>query len=219
MKISDNVKTKIAQPGVRAKCGMMGAKLSSQYFQAEVRESFLDFEKKKRQIALDGNSELFVNRTPIRCHMKAHDIVNVGLIEIPSPIEGATPTVALCINRGDDGMAEITIPASDSTDPDNVFECTQEAFSAALHGDKTKVFSDPAKLVAQLNTINRNEIAQIRNLRAQLDKWEQGINSAIVENEKKLKEYEEQMTGCLDHLKPSVEEPGKVVINIHQDEA
>lgn len=214
MKPTINVTTKIAQN--RAKISKMGAQLGTQFFQAEVREGILDFEKKKREITNAGNSELFLNRTPYRCRIVDHDIVNISVDEIPNPV--GDPTVALVINKDNDGVAEVTIPVS--ADTDKAFTCSAEAVSAALKGDKTKVFSNPTKLVAQLNQINRNELANIKTIRAILDKCEQQILSAIDQNEKKAKEYESQMVGSLDIVSPVADENHEnVVVNIHTEEA
>lgn len=209
MKPTVNVTTKIAQN--RAKISKVGAQLGTQFFQAETRDGILDFEKRKRDIVNAGNNELYLNRTPIRCRMTEHDIVNIGVDEIPSPI--GEPSVALVINKDADGVSEVTIPVS--ADTDKTFVCTTEAVSAALKGDKTKVFSNPTKLAAQLNTINRTELANIKALRSILDKCEQGILATIAENEKKAKDYEAQMTGALEIVSPVVADDSEsVVVNI-----
>lgn len=209
MKPTVNVQTKIAAN--RVKISKVGAQLGTQFFQAEARDGILEFEKRKREITTAGNNELFLNRTPIRCRMTEHDIVNISVDEIPSAI--GDPTVALVINKDSDGTAEVTIPVS--ADADKTFICTTEAVSAALKGDKTKVFSNPTKLAMQLNQINRTELANIKALRALLDKCEQGILSAISENEKKAKDYESQMIGSLEIVSPvPSEDSADVVVNI-----
>ena len=214
MKPTVNVTTKIANN--RAKISKVGAQLGTQFFQVETRDSILDFEKRKREIVNAGNNELFLNRTPIRCRMTEHDIVNIGVEEVLSPV--GENTVALVINKGDDGSAEVTIPVS--ADADQTFNVTTDAIGAALKGDKTKVFANPTKVATQINAINRAELQNIKALRSILDKAEQGILSAIAENEKKAKEYESPMEGSIEIVNPAaaITDGESVVVNITKTE-
>lgn len=204
-----NLELKVAEN--RVKISKLGATLGTQFFQAETRECMTGFNNRKEEIIREGNTELFLNRSPVRCRLTDHDIVDVAVREV-ADINGGK-TISLLINQKENGTAEVTIPVSVNTE--TIFATTRDAVLEALKGDKSKVFSHPVEVCEILNQINTMEEQRIDTLIEMLKKMKQSVHSAIDENILKVKKYREQMTGSIDIVNPSANMASKESITIN----
>ena len=205
-----NIQTSVAAN--RAILSVMGSGLGHQFFQVSPREAFPEYNKKRAAIAEAGNTELCLNRTPMRYHIFSHDIINVGVEE---NIAGQ-PIVY--INKRGEGQYDVSIPFTN--DMTKYSDVTIDAIKQAIKGDKTKIFANPKKLAGFLNELNKVEKERCESMIKELQKAIQGCESAIVENEKKAAEYYRQIEESTpkDQVVNTIVNPeGGVVVNVHNE--
>ena len=181
--LEDNVLNAVSNN--RKNLAIIGANLGGQFHQVDVRLNIANFDDEKARIAAGDNLELFLNRSPKRYRIVSKDIINIGT---KSDVDGQ-PIVY--INQNEDGLPEVQIPFS--SDMQEFAKISDNALKDALHGDKSKIFADPEKLVAQLNALNNKEIKNIEHLTKMLNTSKQTIENAITENSKKVITYKREL--------------------------
>ena len=169
----------------RKNLAIIGANLGGQFHQVDVRLNIPNFDDEKARIAAGDNLELFLNRSPKRFRIVSKDIINIGT---KSDIDGQ-PIVY--INQNEDGLPEVQIPFSN--DMQEFAKINDNALKDALRGDKSKIFADPERLVAQLNALNNKEIKNIEHIIKMLNASKQTIENAITENSKKVIAYKREL--------------------------
>lgn len=163
---------------------IIGSNLGTQYFKAEARASWPNFEKSKIEIEQGGNVEFILNRTPRRYRLTGHDIVSTIVAQDP------TGTAKVYINKDTD--SEISIPIVPGAE--KIGNVQDDALGKALRGDKSIFFSDAKKLAAQLNVYNNDEKTRLVALRQFIDKCITQIDSSIAENNKKADQILRELT-------------------------
>ena len=181
--LEDNVLNAVSNN--RKNLAIIGANLGGQFHQVDVRLNIANFDDEKARIAAGDNLELFLNRSPKRYRIVSKDIINIGT---KSDVDGQ-PIVY--INQNEDGLPEVQIPFS--SDMQEFAKISDNALKDALHGDKSKIFADPEKLVAQLNALNNKEIKNNEHLKKMLNTRKQTIENAITENSKKVITYKREL--------------------------
>ena len=181
--LEDNVLNAVSNN--RKNLAIIGANLGGQFHQVDVRLNIPNFDDEKARIAAGDNLELFLNRSPKRFRIVSKDIINIGT---KSDIDGQ-PIVY--INQNEDGLPEVQIPFSN--DMQEFAKINDNALKDALHGDKSKIFADPERLVAQLNALNNKEIKNIEHIIKMLNASKQTIENAITENSKKVIAYKREL--------------------------
>lgn len=168
----------------RKPLSIIGANLGTQYFTAEARSTWPDFEKDKLAVEQGGGIDLIINRAPRRYRIFGNDVTSV---QIATDAIGATKVF---LNKGED--SEVSLPIT--SDMSKVGVVTEDALGKALRGDKNMIFSDPKKLASQLNAYNADEKNRCLALISKLQKFVQQIDSSIAENNKKADQYISEMT-------------------------
>lgn len=181
--LEDNVLNAVSNN--RKNLAKIGANLGGQFHQVDVRLNIANFDDEKARIAAGDNLELFLNRSPKRYRIVSKDIINIGT---KSDVDGQ-PIVY--INQDENGLPEVQIPFS--SDMQEFAKINDNALKDALRGDKSKIFADPEKLVAQLNALNNKEIKNIEHLIKMLNTSKQTIENAITENSKKVITYKREL--------------------------
>ena len=182
----------------RRNLAIIGANLGGQFHQVDVRPSILNFAEESARIAVEGNVELYLNRTPKRYRMVSRNIVNIGTKA------DLTGQPVVFINQDEKGLSEVQIPFS--SDMKDFAAISDDALKAAMQGDKSKIFADPEKLAMQMNSVNYKEVKNIDNLIKMLTNFKKGIEDTIAENNAKVATYKRELgLNNSDKIKPSVE--------------
>lgn len=163
----------------RKPISMIGANLGTQYFKAQARAAWPEFEKAKMEVENGGDISFIINRSPRRYRLTGHDVVSVM---VGSDAAGATK---IYLNKDSEGEVSIPVVAG----MEKIGVVTDDAIGKALRGDTNIIFSDPKKLAQQLNVLNNDEKTRLVVLRDQLNKFISQLDSAIAENNKKADTY------------------------------
>lgn len=163
---------------------IIGGTLGTQFFKPEARAAILDFEKRKVEVERNGNVDLILNRTPRRFRVVGHDILSVQLAN------GALGDAQVILNKDTEDEVSVSI----SSDGKTFSNVTEDALGKALTGDKNIIFADAKKLVEKVNVLNYDEKERLVKLREEINKAIAQVDSAINENNKKSKEYYDQLT-------------------------
>ena len=163
---------------------IIGGTLGTQFFKPEARAAILDFEKRKVEVERNGNVDLILNRTPRRFRVVGHDILSVQLAN------GALGDAKVILNKDTEDEVSVSI----STDGKTFSNVTEDALNKALTGDKNIIFADAKKLIEQVNILNYDEKERLVKIREEINKAIAQVDSAINENNKKSKEYYDQLT-------------------------
>ena len=168
----------------RSDLRIIGGTLGTQFFKPEARAAILDFEKRKIEVERNGNVDLSLNRTPRRFRVVGHDILSVQLVN------GALGDAKVVLNKDTEDEVSVSI----DTDGKTFSNVTEDALNKALTGDKNIIFADAKKLIAQVNVLNYDEKERLIKVREEINKSIAQVESAINENNKKEKEYYDQLT-------------------------
>lgn len=168
----------------RSDLRIIGGTLGTQFFKPEARAAILDFEKRKIEVERNGNVDLILNRTPRRFRVVGHDILSVQLVN------GALGDAKVVLNKDTEDEVSVSI----DTDGKTFSNVTEDALNKALTGDKNIIFADAKKLIAQVNVLNHDEKERLIKVREEINKSIAQVESAINENNKKEKEYYDQLT-------------------------
>lgn len=163
---------------------IIGGTLGTKFFKPEARAAILDFEKRKVEVERNGNVDLILNRTPRRFRVVGHDILSVQLAN------GALGDAQVILNKDTEDEVSVSI----SPDGKTFYNVTEDALGKALTGDKNIIFADGKKLVEKVNVLNYDEKERLVKLREEINKAIAQIDSTINENNKKSKEYYDQLT-------------------------
>ena len=173
-----NINAKVVADN-RKPISMIGANLGTQYFKAQARAAWPEFEKRKMEVENGGDIEFIINRSPRRYRMTGHDVMSVMV--------GTDPTGATKIYLNKDDEGEVSIPVVAGMEKIGIV--TEDAIGMALRNDPNIIFSDPKKLAQQLNMLNNDEKTRLVALRDNINKFISQIDSAIAENTKKADIY------------------------------
>lgn len=168
----------------RKPISMVGSNLGGKVFKASARETWPRFNEEKKEIELNDNTELILNRAPRRYRMLDINILAVNIHK------DATGSNKVFFNEGTED--EFSIPVGNGMERFGIV--TNDAISEALRGDRSKIFADPNKLATTLNSFNRDERNRLTALKAKIDKMIQQIDSTIVDNEQKASTYEREIS-------------------------
>ena len=168
----------------RTPLSIIGANLGRQYHKPEARATWPDFEKIELAVKQAGNVDIILNRTPRRYRMVGYDITNVM---INQDAVGATNVY---LHKNLEG--EVCIPVGAGME--QIGKVSDDAIGEALRGNDNVIFADASKLSAKLNILNAAEKKRLTELRANIDKFIQQIDSAISENDKKAQTYVRELT-------------------------
>lgn len=177
-----NVTVEAYRPDLR----IIGGTLGTQFFKPEARAAILDFDKRKLEVERNGNVDLILNRTPRRFRVVGHDILGAQFVNEPLG-DGYVPKVIL--NKDTEDEVSISLSADGKT----FSNVTEDALNKALTGDTNVIFSDAKKLVEKINTLNYDEKERLVKVREEINKAIAQVESAINENNKKAKEYYDQL--------------------------
>lgn len=157
----------------------IGKQFGCQYYRPEARQNTLNFEELKRDIEMNGNKDLILNRSIQRFRVLGYDVQS---LQIGEDISGAPVVI---INK--DLPSSVVMPIS--PDLSSVGKVTDDAIGKTLRGDNSIIFSDVKALVSAANVANNSELTRIDNLIEDLKKDKQAILAAIDENNKKVEAY------------------------------
>lgn len=163
----------------RCNLSTIGKQFGCQYYRPEARQNTLNFEELKRDIEMNGNKDLILNRSIQRFRVLGYDVQS---LQIGEDISGAPVVI---INK--DLPSSVVMPIS--PDLSYVGKVTDDAIGKALRGDNSIIFSDVKALVSAANVANNSELTRIDNLIEDLKKDKQAILAAIDENNKKVEAY------------------------------
>ena len=163
----------------RCNLSTIGKQFGCQYYRPEARQNTLNFEELKRDIEMNGNKDLILNRSIQRFRVLGYDVQSLQICE---DISGAPVVI---INK--DLPSSVIMPIS--PDLSSVGKVTDDAIGKALRGDNSIIFSDVKALVSAANVANNSELTRIDNLIEDLKKDKQAILAAIDENNKKVEAY------------------------------
>lgn len=187
----------------RTPLSIVGANLGRQYHKPEARATWPDFEKTELAVKQGNNVEIILNRAPRRYRMVGYDIINVT---VNQDAVGATNVY---LNKGVDG--EVCIPVGAGME--QIGKVSDDAIGDALRGNENVIFADANKLSTKLNILNAAEKRRLVELRANIDKFIQQIDSAISENDQKARTYVRELTESTPkNNMDSSEEGTKIVI-------
>ena len=178
-----NVTVEAYRPDLR----IIGGTLGTQFFKPEARAAILDFDKRKLEVERNGNVDLILNRTPRRFRVVGHDILGAQFVNEPLG-DGYVPKVIL--NKDTEDEVSISLSADGKT----FSNVTEDALNKALTGEgQNIIFSDAKKLVEKINVLNYDEKERLVKVREEINKAIAQVESAINENNKKAKEYYDQL--------------------------
>lgn len=163
----------------RCNLSTIGKQFGCQYYRPEARQNTLNFEELKRDIEMNGNKDLILNRSIQRFRVLGYDVQS---LQIGEDISGAPVVI---INK--DLPSSVVMPIS--PDLSSVGKVTDDAIGKAIRGDNSIIFSDVKALVSAANVANNSELTRIDNLIEDLKKDKQAILAAIDENNKKVEAY------------------------------
>ena len=187
----------------RTPLSIVGANLGRQYHKPEARATWPDFEKTELAVKQGNNVEIILNRAPRRYRMVGYDIINVT---VNQDAVGATNVY---LNKGVDG--EVCIPVGAGME--QIGKVSDDAIGDALRGNENVIFADANKLSTKLNILNAAEKRRLVELRSNIDKFIQQIDSAISENDQKARTYVRELTESIPkNNMDSSEEGTKIVI-------
>jgi len=187
----------------RTPLSIVGANLGRQYHKPEARATWPDFEKTELAVKQGNNVEIILNRAPRRYRMVGYDIINVT---VNQDAVGATNVY---LNKGVDG--EVCIPVGAGME--QIGKVSDDAIGDALRGNENVIFADANKLSTKLNILNAAEKRRLVELRSNIDKFIQQIDSAISENDQKARTYVRELTESTPkNNMDSSEEGTKIVI-------
>lgn len=174
---------------------LAGGLLGTSIYKVEARSCDAEWEKKNVKFKTEKSADLFLNREIKRCVMKDFNVVTVDAGETTG--DGyISPNVKLCL----DDESTITLPiAGDLT---KIGKVEDDAMLKALRGDKNIFFDNAKKTAEECNERNRANIRCIEDLMEQLKSMKQSLTTAIVNNEKLVSKYEEEL------VKSSASVPG-----------
>lgn len=169
----------------RSDLRIIGGTLGTQFFKPEARAAILDFEKRKIEVERNGNVDLILNRTPRRFRVVGHDILSVQLVN------GVVGDAKVVLNKDTEDEVSVSLSADGKT----FSNVTEDALSKALTSDgKNIIFADAKKLIEKVNVLNYDEKERLIKVREEINKSIAQIESAINENNKKEKDYYDQLT-------------------------
>lgn len=163
----------------RCNLSTIGKQFGCQYYRPEARQNTLNFEELKRDVEMNGNKDLILNRSIQRFRVLGYDVQS---LQIGEDISGAPIVI---INK--DLPSSVVMPIS--PDLSSVGKVTDDAIGKALRGDNSIIFSDVKALVSAANVANNSELTRIDNLIEDFKKDKQAILAAIDENNKKVEAY------------------------------
>ena len=168
----------------RTPLSIVGANLGRQYHKPEARATWPDFEKTELAVKQGNNVEIILNRAPRRYRMVGYDILSVM---VNQDAVGATNVY---LNKGEDG--EVCIPVGAGME--QIGKVNDDAIGDALRGNENVIFADADKLSTKLNILNTAEKRRLTELRSNIDKFIQQIDSALSENDQKARTYIRELT-------------------------
>ena len=186
-KMAENkTKVNVSIDPYRPDARIIGGTLGTQFWKPEARAAILDFDKRKIEVERNGNVELILNRTPRRFRVVGHDILGVQFVNEPLG-DGFVPKVIL--NKDTENEVSISL----STDGKTFSSVTEDALNKALTGDTNVIFADAKKLADKVNSLNYDEKDRLIKIREEINKAISQIDSAITENNNKVKTYYDQL--------------------------
>ena len=184
--MAEKAKINVTVESYRPDLRIIGGTLGTQFFKPEARAAILDFDKRKIEVERNGNVDLILNRTPRRFRVVGHDILGAQFVNEPLG-DGFVPKVIL--NKDTEDEVSISLSADGKT----FSNVTEDALNKALTGDTNVIFADAKKLVEKINGLNYDEKERLVKIREEINKAIAQIESAINENNKKAKEYYDQL--------------------------
>ena len=153
----------------RCNLSTIGKQFGCQYYRPEARQNTLNFEELKRDIEMNGNKDLILNRSIQRFRVLGYDVQS---LQIGEDISGAPVVI---INK--DLPSSVVMPIS--PDLSSVGKVTDDAIGKALRGDNSIIFSDVKALVSAANVANNSELTRIDNLIEDLKKDKQSLQQLM----------------------------------------
>lgn len=184
--MAEKAKINVTVESYRPDLRVIGGTLGTQFFKPEARAAILDFDKRKIEVERNGNVDLILNRTPRRFRVVGRDILSAQFVNEPLG-DGFVPKVIL--NKDTDDEVSISLSADGKT----FSNVTEDALNKALTGDTNVIFADAKKLVEKINSLNYDEKERLIKIREEINKAIAQIESATNENNKKAKEYYDQL--------------------------
>lgn len=178
----EEININVAVANNRQPISLVGSHLGGKINKVQVADCWPEFTKAQNDAKASG--DLCLSRTPYRFKIYSEDIMNMS-------IEGGFAGPVIAVNKKPDGTSTVSIPISNGMAQFDNVDTT--AVTAAIKGDSSKVFADISKLAAALNANNAIEVKRIEQLINKLEKMKTQIQSTIADNERKAKEYEDQV--------------------------
>jgi len=168
---------------VRGQVRAVGAMLpvGSKYYTVHAKDIDQQFAKKQAALQADPASPmLLLNRSPRVIMVRDHDVIEQIF---KTEVDG---TKMVVFNPKTEDEANATIIAGNT----NIFQTTDEAFRAALTGQRP-VFASGIKTATKANVLNQAELDRLTDVKKIIDSYIDTLKSAIASNTKKVKDYEE----------------------------
>lgn len=155
--------------------------VGSKYYTVNAKDIDQQFAKKLAAIQSDPSSPtLLLNRSPRVIMVRDHSVIEQ---QFKTEVDGTRMVV---FNPKTEDEANATIVAGDT----NVFQTTDEAFRAALSGQRP-IFASGVKTATKANLLNQAELDRLIDVKKTIDAYIDTLKSAIASNTKKVKDYEE----------------------------
>jgi hypothetical protein len=169
-----------------------GSRLGTQFYKAEGRDVWqngkVGFEADKAAIANGEKAGFILNRSPRKYLVKSHRIVGTQIVK-----DEITNEVVILINPDGNGGYDLSLPITSDLIKTGVV--TQDTVSKALKpGGEEQFFMNADGLAKILNHANETEVRCLTQLRNDIDKMIQNIQSGIADNKQKAEAATKEWT-------------------------
>lgn len=164
----------------------VGALNGTQIFKVEARlawpcASKEEFEIEKRKYDTGEKKGFILNQSPVRILLKNLLIAGVALVH---DLDGE---VCIAINPHEDETADMILPISKDT-LERFGKTTRDAIQAAIHGEKDSFFLNGKEVATIVNAYMQKQIAQLEELKENINKMVVKMKGDISNNEKKAQD-------------------------------
>lgn len=166
-----------------------------------------EFEAEKRKYDTGEKKGFILNQSPVRILLKNILIAGVALVR------DVDDEICIAINPHQDDTADIIVPISKNI-LESFGKTTRDAIQAAIRGEKDAFFLNGKEVAAMVNAYMSKQIAQLEELKENINKMVVKLKGDIANNENKAQAASDAWTNSA--LPVSVEMPsGANGTNVH----